>query len=552
MSLIVYHQSVSEPDIKTINHISNLVSIEPEMLPNTEIGVQYDLDNVYKMNTSFALDDRERRENYEFFDYLDSNYSFCSSVLDLYADDTFPIDFLKGKPFWIESKDEQLVVLGEALLYDTLDLMDYEKSWAAVRELAKYGDAFEEIIVSPIVGVIELKPLPPKTIQLKLDPEIEEGYKYAQELTMTSTCQPVEFKDWQISHYKIPARNRSAIFGKSMLADAIRALKMLEAAEVSMVIQRLMRSMDRYLYQINVEGMSKETAQEYIRQKATDLKRRKIIDVDSGRFDAALNAMASSADIFTGKREAGAAIDVDIMPAGNMQAHIDDVEYLKGRAVEALKAPQEYLTYITGTAGSTTKTLSNTDIRWARRIMRLQKIYATHLHKVLDVHFQVVLKRQIEDFDVVFASPSTLDEQAKLEALEIKTNIAASLQDYYPMKVIMMDIFKLSDEDAERYLTFLDEQKIDAAVVDAIASAEAEKMTTYLQNSAQGEEGEVPGTEEPTEEEVKLMSKDRILEVFKDSINRNNSLALASKNFQEYTTLKKKLEEKISKQKMKG
>ena len=68
MSLIVYHQSVSEPDIKTINHISNLVSIEPEMLPNTEIGVQYDLDNVYKMNTSFALDDRERRENYEFFE----------------------------------------------------------------------------------------------------------------------------------------------------------------------------------------------------------------------------------------------------------------------------------------------------------------------------------------------------------------------------------------------------------------------------------------------------------------------------------------------------
>jgi hypothetical protein len=280
--------------------------------------------------------------------------------------------------------------------------------------------------------------------------------------------------------------------------------------------------------------MSEEKAKARIKEVAATLRRKRLLNVNAGEFKSVINAIGNTQDYFIPTKD-GKGIEIDLLPQNDPQRHIDDIEYFKKKAIESLKVPANYLSYIEG--GDASKSLANTDIRWARRIRRIQGIYRDHLTRVLDAHFKLIYQRPVAEFKVMFASVSALEDQARLEALEIRASVAAALQDYYSQKTILTQIFGVSDDEAEKYINALDAQQIDKAAVASIAEANAEQIReeyfTQPEEVVEPVEGDVASGQ---------LSTEAIVKMFKENTRASKSLREAAANLHTILNEKKRLE----------
>lgn len=560
-----YANSFSKVHINSelINQVAGVLFTHAQATSSTTAtGIALTHEALVDLQATFGIDNAQRLLNYKYFDHLDTNYAMCSAALDLHADDAVQVDYSKGRPFWIECEDEVIVGLAEELLYETLELDKIDKSWATIRDYCKYGDVFEEVILDKELGVVGIQALPPESMYIYPNSKLD-VIKYVQRpslfLGYGPTANEIPFQPWQVSHLRVPGKNRYDLYGRSILSDATRALKMLEAAETSLLMQRLTKGTDKYVFTIPVDGIPAAKQQTEVEKVASLFRRKKLLDTAKGEFKSVVNAIGNTQDYFIPSAN-GKKIEIDLLPQTDIQKHIDDIEYFKKKAIEALKVPAQYLNYLETT--EMLKGPANSDIRWARKIRRIQNIYRDHIIKILDIHLQYILKQMPPAYTVVFASVSALEEQQRLEALEIKASVAAALQDYYSQKTILQEIFKLTEEEADKVLGQLDKQKIDATAVDSIAQANAEKLARDYFEPTGGEE-DIATVDDGTPETMALpvgtattdptaapatesKSKDQIIELYRQNLATNKRLREAVESMhsiqKELRTLNKKKE----------
>jgi hypothetical protein len=108
---------------------------------------------------------------------------------------------------------------------------------------------------------------------------------------------------------------------------------------------------------------------------------------------------------------------------------IDDVEYLKHRMFAALKIPKAFLGYEEGVEGKAT--LAAQDVRFARTIERIQRIFISELTKIAMVHLysQGFTEEELVDFDLSLTNSSTIHEQEKIELWSQKLDLINSIKD---------------------------------------------------------------------------------------------------------------------------
>jgi hypothetical protein len=98
-----------------------------------------------------------------FIDYeAMDEYPELASALDIYADDVCQPDSERKRSVWVESRDSNVLEVLDELFLKTLRLD--EEVWTIARTVAKYGNDYEEILISD-AGVIGLNFLPPATMR---------------------------------------------------------------------------------------------------------------------------------------------------------------------------------------------------------------------------------------------------------------------------------------------------------------------------------------------------------------------------------------------------
>jgi hypothetical protein len=126
----------------------------------------------------------------------------------------------------------------------------------------------------------------------------------------------------------------------------------------------------------------------------------------------------------------------------------------------ALKIPKAFLGYDEGVEGKST--LAAEDVRFARTIERIQKIFVSELTKIAIVHLyaQGFRDEDLVNFTLALTNPSLIYEKQKIESLTEKVALAASLKEttLFSTKYIYENIFGLSQEEwqAERELVIED------------------------------------------------------------------------------------------------
>lgn len=236
-----------------------------------------------------------------------------NSTLDIYADDATIVDSRTNRTLWVKCKDQDLK---EDLdnVYNR-NVMVEENAWGIVRSLCKYGNDFEEILLSDD-GVVGLNFLPAATMRrIETKGGITKGFIQSYSANFGSgggveyfeegpqwnagVCKAGNvnlFRDWRVTHMRLRSKTRKALYGTGILDPARWIWKRLVLLEDAALIYRLTRSPARFGFYIDVGKVPPQKARAILRKYKQELKKKKFVNPKTGKIDFKYNPLCLSGD----------------------------------------------------------------------------------------------------------------------------------------------------------------------------------------------------------------------------------------------------------------
>jgi hypothetical protein len=353
-----------------------------------------------------------------FYDYESMEYTpEISTALDIYAEEsTTPNQ--DGYVLQVYSESKRIKGILVDLFINKLDINTNLPMW--IRNMCKYGDNFVYLKLNQDEGVTGCLQLP--------NIEIERHERGMQLKTFSATPDPnqksltftwkeknVEFKTWEIAHFRLLGDDRKLPYGTSMLEKARRIWKQLVLSEDAMLIYRTSRAPERRVFKVFVGNMNDNDVEAYVQRVANKFKREQIVDKNSGNVDLRFNQMAVDQDYFIPVRDAAQASPIETLPGAQNLSEIADIEYIQKKLVTALRIPKAYLGFEEPVGDG--KNLSLLDIRFARTINRIQKSAIAEMNKIAIIHlFLLGFEDELQNFTLGLTNPS---KQADLLMIDI-------------------------------------------------------------------------------------------------------------------------------------
>jgi hypothetical protein len=184
---------------------------------------------------------------------------------------------------------------------------------------------------------------------------------------------------------------------------------------------RLLRAIDRRVYYINVGNIDPNDVQAYIEDIASRFKRKRHIDEYTGQEDLKYNVMGYDQDYFIPIRDANEGTKIDTLAGASNIDQIADIEYDLNQLFAALGIPKPFLQY--DAAAGEGKNLAMADVRFARKINRIQQAALQELNKIAMVHLTLLgLDDELHNFELSLNNPSVQAEVMRTEQFAAKIN----------------------------------------------------------------------------------------------------------------------------------
>ena len=227
-----------------------------------------------------ALSDHLRLEHDLLSRYVDyeemDDYPEVSAAVDIFADDSSQPDTQLKRTLWASSNDKTVQQVIDDLFHRQLRVD--EEIWEIARSLVKYGNDYEELLVTGD-GVVGLNFLPAPTVRRVEGPRgglqgfVQDfrgrfGYspqEFQQMLVQRTNAvrgmfQPggwpagqkkdsvTAFEDWEVVHFRLRGKTRRSVYGYSVLEPARWIWKRLTLLEDAAMIYRLERAPERFAF----------------------------------------------------------------------------------------------------------------------------------------------------------------------------------------------------------------------------------------------------------------------------------------------------------------
>lgn len=361
-----------------------------------------------------------RKKMYVDYELMDSD-AIISSVLDIYADESTTVAE-NGDLLVIKSDNEKIQKVLHNLFYDILNIEFNLWSW--IRTACKYGDYFLYLDIREGYGVVNILPIHPSVMQREegdpSDPNIVR-FVYEGDNTFGRSADSSKFEAYEIAHFRLLTDPNFLPYGRSVVEPGRKVFKSLSLMEDAMLIHRIMRSPERRIFKIDVGNIPPEEVDSYIEQLANSMKKTPYIDESTGDYNLRFNLTTMMEDYFLPVRGDKSGTTIETLAGLNGQGQIEDVTYLKDKLLAALKVPKAYLQ--SEDSGQNAKAgLSALDIRFARTIERVQKVFVSELYKIAIVHLKVqgFESEDLLNFELYLTSPSIIYERQKIELMQAK------------------------------------------------------------------------------------------------------------------------------------
>jgi len=390
-----------------------------------------------------------RRKVYQEYDGMDESSPEVSAALDAYADNATSGD--PGIEDIVKIRCDKPKVT-ELLMRTKNQLKLDAQLWSITRELAKYGECFEELVLNMELTPVRLKNLPGSDMIRNEDPygRLPDEGAFSQ-LEPQTDQKVVDFAKWQIIHFRL-IKSRQNIYGDSTLKSALKIYKQLCMMEDAIVIARLTRANLRIAYAVDVEGLTPSEAYEHIQQVRKTMRKRRTINPRTGKMDLEFNPLSIEEDIFYGVR-ADSKADVKVLQGDTNVSNLRDLEYFQNKLMSALKVPKSYLGFEREVGSRAT--LTEQDIRFARTIRRIQYAVQLGLRQLFDFVLELNNYDPAKiDYTIMLPTASTVDELRIWQATQIKMEVASRYRELFGAsdEWILRYLLQVPDEDIKKLL----------------------------------------------------------------------------------------------------
>jgi hypothetical protein len=179
------------------------------------------------------------------------------------------------------------------------------------------------------------------------------------------------------------------------------------------------------------------------------MKKTPYIDERTGDYNLKFNLMNMMEDFYLPVRGGESGTRIESLNGLSNDGQIDDIEYLRNKMMSALKIPKAFLGYDEGVEGKAT--LAAEDIRFARTIERIQRVFISELTKIAIVHLysQGFTDADLVDFELQLSSPSIIYEKQKVELMNEKQGLVSNLKELnmFSEQWLYENIFGLSEDE---------------------------------------------------------------------------------------------------------
>lgn len=476
---IIYKTDNKEDYLKTKKELQQNAYLNQRWVKaNTDLSVQAfaGLNNVKLM--------------YRDADLMDS-FPEIAAALDILAEESC-INSSQGKLLNIYSSSDRIKNVLEDLFVNRLDIQITAPM--IIRAMCKYGNQFMLLNIDNQLGITGWRQLPVFNVE-RLENGVENQYgtvnnnlTQKQDEDMKTKFvwvgeqnSQVPFRNWQIAHFRLLTDSIYLPYGVSYLHKARRHWRMLSLMEDMMLIYRLERSIERRVYKIYVGAIDDADVPAYVQEVANNFKRTPIIDPLTGQVDLRKNLLSVDQDIFIPVRDQNAPTPIDTLSAAQNLTAMDDIKFVQNKLFTALGIPKTFLNYEEGAGDG--KNLALMDIRFTRRINRIQQAFLMELTKVATIHLYLLgFDDELTNFSLSMNNPSTQAEQLEIENIQKKISAmrdaVADPGNGIPMMSAtraLKEIMKWSDKDIQ---TNLEEIRLEKAL-----AAELEKTTQIIKKT---------------------------------------------------------------------
>jgi hypothetical protein len=398
------------------------------------------------------------------YDSMDSD-PILSSALDVYSDETTARNEM-GNVLKIHHEDDQIKQLLENLFYDILNVEF--NLWPWTRNLVKYGDFFLQLEIADKLGIVNVMALSTYEVSRveNFDPENPQRVKFIYAPYQNPSggygqTPKKEFENYEMAHFRLNSDSNFLPYGKSMIEGARRVWKQLMLMEDAMLIHRVMRAPEKRIFKIDVGNIPPNEVDNYMQKIINSSKKVPFVDERTGDYNLKYNMQNLIEDYYMPVRGNDNGTSIDTLK-GLEYNMIDDINYLKGKLMAALKIPKAFLGYEEDVNGKAT--LAAQDVRFAKTIERVQRVLISELTKIAIIHLyaQGITDDRLTDFTLELTIPSKIYEQ---EQVELYTSKVALIQQMQQTKMFSKEwmyeaVMKLAkDEQDEMTLQVLEDTK---------------------------------------------------------------------------------------------
>jgi len=398
-----------------------------------------------------------RLDQYKVFDFLDRNLAEGSTALNIYADnivsgaiggaETYKVLIEEGTPD-AERK--------EALIKDAEDRTGIKKHvWEIARDLTKFGDDFEEVVVIQTPAgdylIDKLKKLPEGEIFANVDERgvvKDNDYPYYQKAPDMPDDALIYFDWWRLIHFKIGRGTYG--FGKSLFSNASQRIgRQLLWMDDCLVIGRITRAWMRYAFGVDVTNLPPEEVWEYLDKFKSRVTKKEVVERSDGRILIGDNPPMVDEDIFYPIRE-GSNQDVKVLSGDANIGSIDDMKYVQTKFLMAVSVPKAYVGLEADTRSRAT--LTQIDVQFSRQVRRRQYELVPGLERFYEIVFTLAgIDPNSFAWSIQFPELNTTDELLQWEMMKLKAEVA---------KTYVIDIGCLNNEWIyDKLLGFTQEEK---------------------------------------------------------------------------------------------
>lgn len=244
----------------------------------------------------------------------------------------------------------------------------------------------------------------------------------------------------------------------SYLDKAIAPANKLRSLENSMVIYRLVRAPERRLIYVDVGGLPKHRADQYMQSVVGKYKTKITYDTVTGKIRDDRNIMALTEDYFLPRINGSKATEFDTLSSqGTNAGAVEEIEYTKKQLMEALNVPVSRLESSMFSMGRNNE-ISRDEARFSKFINRLRMKFNDLFDSILSRDLVLTGVMSIEDWDKIkqdihydYLQDNYFTELVEADILANRLGVLQQIEPYvgihYSNEYIRKHILRQTDEE---------------------------------------------------------------------------------------------------------